>query len=105
MPFKSLKLMPLSKTASAGGASGRASYLKATYRIQSWNLDPESPAIVINLMPDGAGSLGKQDYAEYEAEVLASFKNFGYGIPPKVEEVGIVEVANVPTPPVDEPGN
>lgn len=93
MPFESVKLLPLNKTASAGGASGRAAYLKATYKIQSWGLDNESPAIVINLMPKGAGSIEKQDYEAYKAETIASFKNFGYGIPPVVEPVGIVEVS------------
>lgn len=94
--FRLLGTLPL-------GASGRAAYLKATYKIQSWGLDNDSPAIVINLMPKGAGSLGKQDYNEYKQEVLNSFKNFGYGIPPKVEEVAIVEVSA--TPPSDEVRN
>ena len=104
MAFESVKLLPLTKDASAGGASGRAAHLKATYRIQSWGLDNGSPAIVINLMPPGAGSIGKQPYEEYKAEVLASFKNFGYGIQPVVELVDEIKVAEASAP-TDEKGN
>ena len=106
MPYENIKLFPLTPTASAGGASGHCAYLKATYKIQSWGLDNDSPAITINLMPKGAGSIEKLDYETYKAKVVDSFKNFGYGPNvPKVEEVDVVKVEVIPTPPPDEPGN
>lgn len=104
MAFETVRLLPTSKTASAGGASGRAAYLKSRYKIQSWGLDNNSPAITISLMPRGAGSIGTQDYDDYRKEVVDSFKSFGYE-PEEPHKVEVVEVAVAKVEVEGEQGN